>query len=199
MSPRRDPYFGRFVLTIATIGLVVVVLGLGFIWYYFQSGTATSATNPLKNLFSQRSSLPPNQAMLYYTKDGQQLVGAVADLGRAGASASDRASVILEKLLAGKDSAFLRSPIPSGTRLVSVFVDKDLVIVNLSKEFMTNLKGGVDEELLAVYSIVNSLLYNIESVNQVQLLIDGETVPTLRGNIDLESPLIANSAITRSS
>ena len=199
MSPRRDPYFGRFAFLVSTVAVVIIVLGLVFIWYFFQAGGATSPTNPLHNVLSKAGNLPPNQVLLYYTKDGKQLVPTVSEVGSAGMSANDKAALIVDKLLEGKDAAFLKSPIPTGTKRNSVFINGNVVIVNLSREFMENLRGGVDAELLAVYSIVNSILYNIENADAVQLLIDGEKVLSLGGALDIESPLIANAAITRSS
>jgi hypothetical protein len=196
---RRDPYFGRFAVTVAVIGLVAIVLGLAFIWYFFQAGGTSAQTGPLKNIFTPGSKLPPGQAVLYYTKDGKQLVGTATNIGSSSLTPNDKARLIVTRLIEGKDAAFLKSPIPEATKINSVFVSGRLVIVNLSKEFMNNLKGGVDAELLAVYSIVNSLLTNMESVDAVQLLIEGEKVFTLRGHIDIESPLIANTAITRAS
>jgi hypothetical protein len=79
----------------------------------------------------------------------------------------------------------------------SVFVNNNMAWVNLSKEMVTNLKGGVDSELLAVYSIVNSILFNMDGVDAVQILIEGEKLPTLGGHVDITVPLIANTAITR--
>jgi spore germination protein GerM len=180
-------------------GLVVIVLGLAGIWYYFNYGGLPTAGAPLRGMMTRRGALAPNQAMLYYTRDSRSLVGTVSDIGGAAMSANDRARAIVTRLLEGKDAAFLRSPVPAGTKLNSVFVTGNLIVVNLSKEFMNNLQGGVDEELLAVYSIVNSLLFNIDNVDGVQILIEGERVFTLHGNVDLDSPLIANSAITRAS
>lgn len=199
MSPRRDPYFGRFAFLVSTVAVVIIVLGLVFIWYFFQAGGSSASTGPLREILNKRGNLPPNQALLYYTKDGKQLVSTVADLGSSGMSANDKARQIITRLLEGKDAAFLKSPIPQGTKLNSVFVNGNILIVNLSKEYMDNLRGGVDAELLAIYSIVNSVLYNIENIDAVQLLVEGEKVPTLGGQIDIESPLIANSAITRAS
>jgi spore germination protein GerM len=195
MSPRRDPYFGRFAFLVSTVAVVIIVLGLVFIWYLFQGG----GNVPLAKLASRTGTLPPNQVMLYYTKDGKTLIGTVADIGAAGMSPNDKAKHILTRLLEGQDAAFLKSPIPPGTQLNSVFINGNVVIVNLSKEFMNNLRGGVDAELLAVYSVVNSIQFNIEQIDAVQILIEGERVLTLGGQVDIESPLIANSAITRAS
>ena len=196
---RRDPYFGRFAVTVIMIGFVLIVLGLAGIWYFFQEGGTRARTGPLREIFARQTQLPPNQAMLYYTRNGRQLVGTVADLGSSGMSPNDKARTIVERLIEGKDQQFLRSPIPPGTRVNSVFVTGNLVIVNLSREFMTNLEPGVDAEMLAVFSIVNSVLDNVESTDAVQILIEGEKVLSLGGHVDLQSPLIANKSITRSS
>ncbi|MEI7632859.1 MAG: GerMN domain-containing protein [bacterium] len=196
MTPRRDPNFGRFAVTIITIGMIIIILGLAFIWFLFQSGGVNAPSSLLKGLLARRGSLSTNQALLYYTKDGKQLVGSVTDLGMASMSAADRARVIVAGLVEGRDAAFLKSPIPRGTRLNAVHVTGNMVIVNLSKEFLTNLAGGMSSEMLAVYSIVNSLLYNIENIEAVQILIEGERLPTLRGNVEIGTPLIANPSIT---
>lgn len=196
----RDPAFGRFAFTVVTIALVVIVLGLTGIYYYFQAGgnVGGTGTGALGGLFNSGGArLAPNQVMLYYTADGKQLVSTVSNSGSLNLSPADKARRVVESLIEGRDAAGLKSPLPAGTQVVNVFVKDNLVIVNLSKELMSNLHGGVDAELLAVYSIVNSLLFNLEGIEAVQILIDGEKVPTLKGNIDISSPLIANTAITR--
>lgn len=199
MSARRDPYFGRFAFLVTTVGVIITILGLAFIWYFFQAGGTQATTGPLVNIFKRGGNLPPNQVLLYYTKDGKHLVGAVADIGNSSYSPTEKAKMIVTKLVEGKDAAFLRSPIPAGTKVNAVFVTENNVIVDLSKEYMNNLRGGLDNELLAVYSIVNSVLYNLENADSVQILIDGKTMLTLGGQVDIESPLIANATITRAS
>jgi spore germination protein GerM len=196
MSPRDDNDFGRFVYTVSVIGLVIVILGLAAIWYYFNYG---GLPVPPVGSTHRGASLAPNQVMLYYTRDGRTLTGVVSELESGALSPNDRARAIATRLIEGRDAAFLRSPIPPGTKLNAVFVTGNLVIINLSKEFVNNLRPNVDDEMLAVYSLVNSLLFNIEGVDGVQILVEGERLPTLRGHVDLESPLIANPALTRAS
>lgn len=194
----RDPNFGRFAFTVLTVALVIVVLGLSGIYYYFQAGGSGGAGNPVTGMFRRGTErLAANQVMLYYTKDGKQLVSTVANLGSTNLNTTDKAKRIVEGLVSGQDAAGMKSPIPADTKVLSVFVNDNTAIVNLSKEFSTDLPGGVDAELLAVYSIVNSLLFNLEGIEGVQLLIESAKMPTLRGHIDIETPLIANAAITR--
>jgi spore germination protein GerM len=198
MSPRRDPYFGRFAFTVFMVGIVLIVLGLAAIWWYFQSGGAPRQPGgALPGAIPGATKLPPNRALLYFTSDGQTLTGAVTDIGSPGTSANEKAVAILTALLDNRARTQMRSAVPPGTRLISAFVQDAVVIVNLSRDFANNLRGGVDGEMLAVYSIVNSLLYNLENVDSVQVLIDGAKVPTLGGEIDLDAPLIANTSVTR--
>lgn len=201
MSPRHDPdndegAFGRFAFATATAGLVVVVLGLAAIWFVLRVGGVASPSSPLRDLVTRRGNLPPDKAMLYYTKDGRTLTGAVADLGVAGLP-GERARAIVARLVEGRDADLFRNPVPAGTRLLSVFLKGDLAIVNLSKEFSTNLNGGIDAELLAVYSVVNSILVNIDGIDAVQIKIDGEELPVLRGFVDIEGPLVADTGLMR--
>jgi spore germination protein GerM len=199
MSPRRDPYFGRFAFMVGTFGFVVIVLGLVFIWYFFQTGGLTATDTPLQDIVKPKAQLPPNQVLLYFTKDGKQLVTLATDIGSASLSPTEKTKAIVNKLLEARDTAMLKSPVPGGTKLSSVFVNGNVVIVNLSKEFVNNFRGGVDSELLAVYSLVNSILDNVTNVDAVQLMVEGEKLLTLGGHVDIDSPLIANKAISRSS
>jgi hypothetical protein len=61
--------------------------------------------------------------------------------------------------------------------------------VNFSKELSLNHPGGSAAELNTVYSIVNTLTFNFPVINQVQILIDGKKMKTLKGHIDISSPL----------
>ncbi len=199
MDPnQRDPGFARFAFTVITIALVVITLGLTGIYYVFQAGGPGGTGNSL-NILRDRNSLPPNQAMLYYTKDGKQLVGTPVTLGELGMNHSEKAKRIIVALLEGERNVGMKSAVPEGTSLKNLFINDDQVVVNFSSHMVSNLHGGMDAELLAVYAIVNSLLFNLEGIDAVQILIEDEKLPTLGGNVDISLPLIANSAITRTS
>jgi spore germination protein GerM len=199
MDPnQKDPGFARFAFTVITIALVVITLGLTGIYYVFQAGGPQGTKNAL-NLLKDRSNLPPNQAMLYYTKDGKQLVGTPVTIGDLGMDQSEKAKRIVVALLEGERSVGMKSVVPEGTSLINLFVNDKQVVVNLSAHMVSNLEGGMDAELLAVYSVVNSLLFNLEGIEAVQILIESEKLPTLGGHVDISVPLIANSAITRTS
>lgn len=75
--------------------------------------------------------------------------------------------------------------IPVGTVLRDINVKSDgLIIVDFSKELITNHIGGSTAETLTVYSIVNTLT-QFPTVDRVQFLVEGQYVETLTGHMDL--------------
>ena len=74
-----------------------------------------------------------------------------------------------------------------------IFVAEDgTAFVDLSKEAVTNHRGGSLDELFAVYAIVNAVTVNLPAIKGVQILIDGQEVDTLAGHVDLRHPLTRN-------
>ncbi len=89
----------------------------------------------------------------------------------------------------------IERPIPAGTKLRSVSIDGTNAILNFSKEIAENHPGGSSAELQTIYSIVNSLTMNIDEIETVQILVDGEERETLAGHIIISIPLGADKKI----
>jgi hypothetical protein len=66
--------------------------------------------------------------------------------------------------------------------------------VDLSKEASQGTSGSHDE-LLSVYSIVNSLTVNFPAVKRVQILLEDRPTDTLAGHVDLSRPLTADMTL----
>lgn len=82
--------------------------------------------------------------------------------------------------------------IPVGTVLKDINVKDDgLIIVDFSRELIDNHIGGATSEALTVYSIVNTLT-QFPTVDRVQFLIEGQTVDTLTGHIDLSEAVMSS-------
>ena len=84
------------------------------------------------------------------------------------------------------------------TILRQVTVEGDLVIVDFSRDFVNSHPGGSLSELLTVYSLVDSLAVNYPYVRQLRILVDGEPLQTIKGHVDLRSPVSADFSFTRS-
>ncbi|MDI6797324.1 MAG: GerMN domain-containing protein [Desulfatibacillaceae bacterium] len=105
------------------------------------------------------------------------------------ANLSARALTIMEALLEGPKQEAI-SVIPEGTLLNSVYVDENGVcFVDFSRGIITNHPGGSAGELMTIWSVVNTLVLNVDGIYFVKLLIDGQQEETLAGHLDIRKPL----------
>lgn len=96
---------------------------------------------------------------------------------------------VMEELVRGSTSGLL-STLPAETKVLEVFVSaRGIAYVDLSPEARQAVAGGSKGELLAVYSIVNSVVANFPAIKKVQILVEDKPVPTLAGHVDLSRPL----------
>ena len=99
--------------------------------------------------------------------------------------------------------------LPSGVRLLAVELFGGVAYVDLTTGEVGSRTGsdraagrsalvperpamGLTEELLAVYSLVNSLTVNNLGVDRVVLMWNGEQRPTFAGHVDTTRPLMAD-------
>jgi spore germination protein GerM len=105
---------------------------------------------------------------------------------------------IVSALLEGPEDANLVSTIPAGSKLLHTFITDDgTAYVDFNPELSLLHPGGVTAERLTIYAIVNSLVLNLDSVERVQLLLEGKPSPTLAGHLDIRLARTANLLIVR--
>ena len=99
-----------------------------------------------------------------------------------------------------RPAAPLVSAIPEGTRLRAIHLaGAGQAFVDLSREASSAHRGGTFDEILTVYSIVNAVTENLPAIRSVQILVDGKTVDSLAGHLDLREPLVRDPAVLNSS
>jgi spore germination protein GerM len=140
--------------------------------------------------------LPSVVVTLYFPSSGAgTLVGENREIFET-ASAVDRAKQILSEVISGPTSESAIASVPSGTRLRQVYVLEDgVAYADFSSELAGGIEGGSADEILAVYSIVDSLALNIPEIQRVAILIDGRQRATLAGHIDLRRPLAPDKSL----
>jgi hypothetical protein len=109
----------------------------------------------------------------------------------------NQARQIVEILITGEGNSDLFSELPPDTRLNTIFISEDgVAYVDFSSALSDNHPGGVLPEQATVYSIVNSLAYNLDGIDQVKILIGGIEKETLAGHCLLLLPLQTDLSIT---
>jgi spore germination protein GerM len=118
------------------------------------------------------------------------------DNGKGGLSAERReipkvsgiARQTVYELCRGPLNHALFPTLPKNTKLLDINIKDGLCTVNFSRELITAHSGGSGAENLTVYSIVNTLT-QFNSVERVQILVEGKKVETIAGHLDVSSPL----------
>lgn len=100
-----------------------------------------------------------------------------------------REKTIMEQLISGPLEKGSYATIPADTKLRDITTTGDgICYVNLSQEFLT--KPNNVSEILTIYSVVNSLC-ELDYIDRVQFLIEGEKVENFRGRSDFGTPYMA--------
>jgi len=111
---------------------------------------------------------------------------------------NDIARAIVEEIIKGSNKGLLNS-LPEGTKLRQVYVTSDgTAYVDFSRQITEGNYYGSSGEMAVVYSVVNSLAYNLKSVKKVVFLVEGNERETLGGHVDLSRPFTPDfSLVTR--
>ncbi len=80
------------------------------------------------------------------------------------------------------------SPLPSGTKLLSIRIGDGLVTANFSHELRDNFTGGDSGETHTVNAILRTL-GQFPTISRVQILVEGKPVDSLGGLLSLSDPL----------
>lgn len=130
------------------------------------------------------------------TKKGTYLDRSAISCSEKGAKIDEALRVLLQ---AGEQGGKAEGLIPNGTKMLSpIKIKGNIATVNFSREFTDNFSGGSDQEALTVNSIVHTLVTNSDGkVSSVRILVEGNSVETLGGHLELTDPVAADSTLLR--
>ena len=97
--------------------------------------------------------------------------------------------LVMEQLIGGPEGNEGNPTINPATKVINVTVNDGTCYVNLDQTFMTQVYTVSSE--VTIYSIVNSLV-ELEHVNKVQILVNGESEISYRESISLNAALGRN-------
>jgi len=107
---------------------------------------------------------------------------------------ADRVRQIVLALAEGSHQGYGRA-FSASTTVRAVFLAADgTAYVDLSNDILNDFEPGIQTETLAIYSIVNSITFNIPSVKRIRFLIQGQEAETLDGHADLTAAFTPDPA-----
>jgi spore germination protein GerM len=152
---------------------------------------------------SRRPQAPPPAAqtgtvlvtLFFASHDGDGLVREGREID-ASADLAESVEAVLEELISGPVGDY--APVlPYNTQIRKVQVQGDLALVDFGKELVAAMPAGSSAEMAAVYAVVDSIAANFPQIKKVQLTIEGEHVPTLKGHLDLRGPLAPDFSLEK--
>jgi spore germination protein GerM len=167
--------------------LVMVLVFSVMIWQKYRNSRSVSIAPP-----AQQQLAGKRTAILFFVAEGAKLVREARELDACGAPVPCLKD-LLDELIAGPVGEF-DAAIPEGTIVNSVRIDGDSAGIDLNRTFMEGLPSGRSAEMLAVYSIVNTVAVNFPGVKKVLLSIDSDTKNLLR-HLDISEPLSADYSL----
>jgi hypothetical protein len=191
------------------IGLIVLAVGFAVTLGFFVDivgrirsvvNEAETEVNPFKPapppLYSPTD--PPMLVKIFFpTASGEPLLSAEPQTIFKSSELANRAKQILQKVLDGPTGETLLPSIPKDARVQEVFVSGDgVAYVDFSNAISTSHPGGIQNEQATIYSIVDSLTYNLPEIHQVKILIGGTEKETLAGHCLLLLPLDMDLSVT---
>lgn len=173
--------------------LIIMLLSISC-WVGACSQNTTQAPPPAPE---QPKPVATQEVNLYFSDD--QAMYLVAEKRGLQTEATDQkqlAAAVVNELIAGPKQPKLHATIPQGSKLISLEIAGGLATVNLNQDFQAKHSGGSTGEMMTIYSLVNSLT-DLQGIQQVQLLVDGKKLETLKGHLEISQPLTHNTDIIK--
>jgi len=164
--------------------LVVILFVIGLVVGTLQVGKAPEKAAPVADVPSQSA----REVVLYFASgDAQTLVAESRQITGCELD-EDCLRETVQALISGP-SGDMVPILPSRTTLLNLTVVDSLVQVDFSRELIDAHPGGTQSELLTVYGLTDTLAVNFPHLRQVQILVEGTPVATLKGHVDLRQPV----------
>ena len=157
-----------------------------------QAATASQAQQTA--VAAQEEFIPEEEAhtlKIYFAQKGKDSLASEDRRVRKRSMLIAQARQIVETLLEGPISSTFNRTMPKGTALRGLFFESGVFTVDLSKEFAEVSNLGACEQVLSVYSLVNSLT-ELDPRARVRFLINGSEPVAEYGHVDLSQNLTRN-------
>jgi hypothetical protein len=193
-----------------TIGLITLGVGLAVALGFFvdvvgrvqsmMKNDRETEENPFKAptqpLYAKDD--PPMSVKIFFpSASGDPILTAEDQTIFKSGELGNRAKQILQKLQEGPHANTMFPSLPKDTKVQDLFIsEQGTAFIDFSNAIATNHSGGVLNELATIYSIVDSLTYNLPEIKQVKILIGGVEKETLAGHCLLLLPLDMDLSIT---
>lgn len=168
---------------------VIMLFFTGMFWQKYRSSHEIPLEPPAPSTAGARS------VTLFFVDGEARLTREARDIDTCDDDNSCLKSV-LDELLNGPVGE-LDEAVPVGTIVDSVSIEGNKATIGLNRLFSDSMLSGSSAEILAVYSVVNTVAVNFPQIQKVKLNVDGNAGTILR-HLDLSDPLVPDYSLEQS-
>ena len=133
--------------------------------------------------------------LLFASADGEHLVREGREVEIEPDTEAGVESVV-DELISGPLGS-LAPTLPPNVRVLGVRVNGEVAQIDFGRELKDSMPSGSSAEMVAVYSIVDTVALNFPKIKAVQFLVEGAAVQDLNGHLDLSTPLPADFSLEK--
>ncbi len=164
----------EFILVIVVLVGITLLVG-GFLFFRNvknkQEGKITEEYTPQEEISQEQ--LRQTMITLYYqNRETKEIMPEVRKVDVSVLSKTPY-EYLLSQLLEGPKNEKLEKVLPEGAKLNKIELQGDVLVIDFSKEFITNAKQGKEEEEKIITSIVHTVT-ELNEVNGIKIVIEGE-------------------------
>jgi hypothetical protein len=109
-------------------------------------------------------------------------------------------AAVTSEILAELNSEWPGAFVPEDATVRAAYRVRSVAVVDIGgASFTEGWSTGSQAEILAVYSIVHSIVANFDGIESVQILVNGGEKTTFAGHLDLSKPLRPDRSLAASS
>jgi len=191
-------------LVVYTLFAVVGLVSFFYVWSTFGDGKkgfldsiSRFITETIDTVRDTTTEQKRWQAKLYFGDEESRSLVPEKRIVSSGTSAESRAAELMRQLCSGPKNRGIRT-IPEEATLHEVIMrDDGVMAIDFSNELTDEHPGGSSSELMTVFSIVNTVVLNIDEVKKVKILIDGKATDTIAGHIDCRTAFSQNPRVIK--
>ena len=160
--------------------LVIALVFGGMLWQKYHASRRIPPAPQIRQPSGTRT------AVLFFVASSSRLAREARELepcSETGDCVKDTLDALLSGPLGDYDEA-----VPASTVLNGVRIEGTTAVVDLGRGFAADLPSGSSAEVLAVYSIVDTICANYPQISRVKLTVEGNG-STVLGHLDLSEPL----------
>jgi len=172
---------GKRIAILSAIGVAV----FGFLVFFFVS-IFNMVYPPVSGVDGGAARKEKQEVILYFSDKNELFLVPEKRYIPKETTPEAQATRLVKALIDGSKSGHVNTfPGKTGVKGVKIGSDRT-AYVNFNREFIKNHPGGTTGEIATVFSLTNTLIRNIPSIQNVKIYVEDKPIDSIRGHVSVQ-------------